>query len=129
MYLKSLALGLAMKTFPVILRLDEADYEALSSSAKSAGVSRSALLRTFLHNGLSGYDTKHEELLRRSEQIQATLMDVLEIAGVAAALVIRLDGPRVEERVRLERKMDDGFEGSQVVMRRQQSIKRQRQGK
>ena len=129
MYLKSLALGLAMKTFPVILRLDEADYEALSSSAKSAGVSRSALLRTFLHNGLSGYDTKHEELLRRSEQIQATLMDVLEIAGVSAALMVKLDAPQMVDNEKIRSKLKDGFESSQVVMRSQQVLKNQKQGK
>ena len=129
MYLKSLALGLAMKTFPVILRLDEADYEALSSSAKSAGVSRSALLRTFLHNGLSGYDTKHEELLRRSEQIQATLMDVLEIAGVSAALMVKLDAPQMVDNEKIRSKLKDGFESSQVVMRSQQVLKNKKQGK
>lgn len=118
-----------MKTFPVILRLNEADYEALSSSAKSAGLTRSALLRTFLHNGLSGYDTKHEELVRRIDQLQASLMDVFEIAGVAAALAVRMDGPRLEERVKLESKMDDGFDGALAVMRRQQSRKNQSQRK
>ena len=118
-----------MKTFPVILRLDEADYEALSSNAKSAGVSRSALLRTFLHNGLSSYDTKHEELLRRSEQIQATLLDVLEVAGVSAALMVKLDAPQMVDNEKIRSKLKDGFESAQVVMRSQQVLKNQKQGK
>jgi len=118
-----------MKTFPVILRLDESDYNALSDEARRKGVSRSALLRTFLQNGLTGYDTKHETLLRRADRIEAALMDVLELSGVASALLIKSDVPQLVGNEKLRSKLIDGFESSQVVLRSQQALKKQKQEK
>ena len=90
-----------MKTFPGILRLDESDYNALSDEARRKGVSRSALLRTFLQNGLTRCDVKHEELLRLADRLEATLMDVLELSGVASGLLIKMDVPKFDENVKI----------------------------
>ena len=111
------------------VRLDDAAFNALEAQAKKLGVARAVLARNFISAGLDGYDTKHEELLRRSEQIQATLMDVLEIAGVSAALMIKLDAPQMVDNEKIRSKLKDGFESAQVVMRSQQVLKNQKQGK
>jgi len=115
-----------MKTYPVILRLAESDYVALSEEAKKVGVSRSALLRTFLQNGLTGYDKKHETLLRRADQIEASLMDVLELAGVASALLVTMDVPRLVDNAKISSKLADGFRTSQGVLQGQQVHKKQK---
>jgi hypothetical protein len=118
-----------MKTFPVILRLDESDYNALSDEARRKGVSRSALLRTFLQNGLTGYDTKHETLLRRADRIEAALMDVLEVAGVASGLLITMDVPKLVDNEKIKARLMYGFRNSQGVMQSQQTLKKQKQEK
>jgi hypothetical protein len=118
-----------MKTFPVILRLDESDYNALSDEARRKGVSRSALLRTFLQNGLTRYDVKQEELLRRADRIEAALMDVLELSGVASGLLITMDVPQLVGNEKINARLLVGFRNSQGVMRNQQALKKQKQEK
>ena len=73
-----------MKTRAVLIRLDEQTHASLSQAAENLGISRAEMLRTFLHQGLAGYDRRHEEVIdrigsleksltRSTEQILATL--------------------------------------------------------
>ena len=76
-----------MKTKSVLLRLDEADDEALTKEARARKVSKAELLRVFLHEGLAGFDRKHEDLINRVNIIDGRVAHILELAAVGAAML------------------------------------------
>jgi len=61
--------------------------------------------------------------------IQASLMDVLELAGVASALLVTMDVPRLVDNAKISSKLADGFRTSQGVLQGQQVHKKQKQEK
>lgn len=83
-----------MKTNAILLRLDDEDFKIVSKEAKEAGVSRAELVRTFLHQGLSGYDRKHEDIVQRVKGLEDHVSQVHELVAVVAAQVSALDLPR-----------------------------------
>ncbi len=111
-----------MKTKSVLLRLDEADNDALAKEARIRKVSKAELLRIFLHEGLAGFDRKHEDLINRVSSIDGRVSQVLELAAVGAAMLSALDLPRKpNERVsEMTVHLKQGFEISEAVLVGQQ---------
>ena len=56
-------------------------------------------------------------------------MDVLELAGVASALLVTMDVPRLVDNAKISSKLADGFRTSQGVLQGQQVHKKQKQEK
>ncbi len=108
------------------VRLEVSAFTALEAQAKKLGMAKAVLARNFISAGLDGYDSKHEELLRRADRIETALMDVLEVAGVASALLIKSDVPQLVGNEKLRSKLVEGFESAQVVLRSQQALKKQK---
>lgn len=75
-----------MRTQVVYLRLTDEELESVEQARKKDGVSRAALLRAFMHEGLSSYDAKHQNLLGKVEQLQRKIDQVYEMASVVAVL-------------------------------------------
>jgi hypothetical protein len=89
-----------MKTHQIFLRLDEEDYRAVSKEAERANTSNAGLVRTFVHQGLAGFDPHKEELSRKMIQLEKTVAEVKELVALVATLVLALDVPRKpDERV------------------------------
>jgi len=111
-----------VKIKTVIMRLDEADEEALTKEARARNVSKSELLRVFLHEGLAGFDRKHEDLISRVNTIDGRVAHILELAAVGAAMLSVMDvGRKSDERVsEMTEHLKQGFEISQAVLVGQQ---------
>lgn len=89
-----------MKTNAILLRLDEADYQTVSREAAQAHISRAELVRTFLHQGIAGYDQQKEELSQKIKQLEKSVSEVQELVALVATLVLALDVPRKpDERI------------------------------
>jgi hypothetical protein len=114
--------GNRVKTKSVLLRLDEADDEALTKEARARKVSKAELLRVFLHEGLAGFDRKHEDLINRVSSIDGRVSQILELAAVGAAMLSALDLARKpDERVsEMTAHLKQGFEISEAVLVGQQ---------
>lgn len=54
-----------MKTNAILLRLDDDDYRTVTKEAAQAHISRAELVRTFLHQGLAGYDPQKKSFRKR----------------------------------------------------------------
>lgn len=103
-----------MKTKIFQIRISEQEDDELSDAAKLAKVSKSALGRTFLHEGLAGYDRKHEDFVQRVKNLEETSLRVQELVALVAALVAALDIPRKQNDRILELSADLKQAGSMV---------------
>ena len=83
-----------MKTNAILLRLDDDDYRTVSKEAAQAHISRAELVRTFLHQGLAGYDPQKEELSQKMKHLKKAVSDVQELVALVTTLVLALDVPR-----------------------------------
>lgn len=91
-----------MKTEIVRLRVSSEELEDIDKAAKRDGVSRSAMLRIFIHEGLSSYDVKHQQLLGYVEKIYNNVVRTLETAQLTALLAASgkdLDFEQRHERI------------------------------
>jgi Ribbon-helix-helix protein, copG family len=111
-----------VKNKSVLLRLDEADDDALTKEARARKVSKAELLRVFLHEGLAGFDHKHEDLINRVNTIDGRVAHILELAAVGAAMLSAMDvGRKADGRVsEMTEHLKQGFEISQAVLVGQQ---------
>jgi len=89
--------GRKMKTEVVRLRVSGEDLEELDKAAKRDGVSRSALLRTFMHEGLSSYDAKHQQLLGKVNQLERKVGQLYEMTSVISVLTSSAKGLNFSE--------------------------------
>lgn len=114
--------GMIVKSKSVLLRLDEADHEALTKEARARKVSRAELLRVFLHEGLAGFDRKHEDLINRVNVIDGRVAHIHELAAVGAAMLSALDIGRKSDGLvnEMTAHLKQGFEISQAVLVGQQ---------
>ncbi len=103
-----------MKTNAILLRLDDDDYRTVSKEAAQAHISRAELVRTFLHQGLAGYDPQKEELSQKMKHLEKAVSDVQELVALVAALVAALDIPRKQNDRILEMSADLKQAGSMV---------------
>jgi hypothetical protein len=112
-----------MKTNAILLRLDDEDFAIVTKEAKEAHVSRAELVRTFMHQGLAGYDRKHEEFVQRVKVLEENVSHVHELVAAVAAQVSALDLPRKpNDRIpEMTEHLKQGFalaEGIQVAQKR-----------
>ena len=107
-----------MKDKHTSLRLNDEDKKELKKAAKAAGVSESALLRTFMHEGLAGYDRRHEDLLQRIKSLEEHFSQVHELTAVVASLVAALDVQRKpdEKALEISDNLKQGFVISKAVL-------------
>ncbi|PUE56527.1 hypothetical protein B9Z44_14930 [Limnohabitans curvus] len=98
-----------MKTRAVLIRLDERTHAALSQVAKQLGISRAEMLRTFLNQGLAGYDRRHEEVVDRINSLEKTVFHSNELAEVTAAMVAALDHKRSVETKVISSNLEQGI--------------------
>jgi hypothetical protein len=111
-----------VKNRSVLLRLDEADDEALKKESRIRNISKAELLRIFMHEGLAGYDRKHEDVIGRLGSIEGRVSQVLELAAVGAAMLSALDVKRTpDDQVKqMTGHLKQGFEISEAVLLGQQ---------
>jgi hypothetical protein len=112
-----------MKTRIFQIRLSEEEDEALSKAAKAARMTKSAMGRNFLHEGLAGYDRKHEEFVQRVKVLEENVSHVHELVAAVAGQVSALDLPRKpNDRIpEMTEHLKQGFalaEGIQVGQKR-----------
>lgn len=83
-----------MKSKAILIRLNEQTYTSLTQIADRLGVSKTEMLRTFLNQGISGYDRKHEEVIDRINLLEKSVANLSETIAVTAAMVAALNQPR-----------------------------------
>jgi metal-responsive CopG/Arc/MetJ family transcriptional regulator len=83
-----------MKSKAILIRLDDQTYASLNLAAERLGISRTELLRTFLRQGLLGYDRKHEEVMDRMNLLEKSIAQSSELNAVTTAMVAALNHPR-----------------------------------
>lgn len=83
-----------MKTKTVIVRLTEAEYSVLADAAKASKSNMAALLRAYMHEGLAGFDRKHEVLLDEVGAIRNEVEMARNLAASAVGALALLNVPR-----------------------------------
>lgn len=71
----SIPKGNQVKSKSIQVRVTSAEYDVLATKAAAQKTTMAALLRTYMHEGLAGFDRKHEVLL---DEVRA-LRDGLEV--------------------------------------------------
>jgi hypothetical protein len=72
-------------------RIDEETMQELNDSAKRLGIPVSSALRIFVRNGLSQYDGRHEELLAKFDQFEASFSSVNVMLSAVVLAAARID--------------------------------------
>ncbi|OYU43483.1 MAG: hypothetical protein CFE44_18135 [Burkholderiales bacterium PBB4] len=106
-----------MKTKIFQIRLSEEDDAILAKAAKEARMTKSAMGRNFLHEGLAGYDRKHEDFVQRGKVLEENVSHIHELVAVVAAQVSALDLPRKpNDRIpEMTSHLKQGFELSEGI--------------
>lgn len=100
-----------MKTRSIQVRLTSAEYEVLSATATAQKVSMAGLLRAYMHEGLAGFDRKHEQLL---DEVRA-LRDGLEVtrnlaaSGVGALALLNVQRHNAAAIQDIRKNLDESF--------------------
>jgi hypothetical protein len=82
------------------LRLDDEDFKTLTAEAKRAKISRAELLRTFMDQGLAGYNQHNEEVIQKLKVLEESVFQVHQVAALGAILVAALDiGRKPDQRI------------------------------
>lgn len=85
-----------MKNKSVLLRLNDTAYAALNAAAANLGISRAEMLRTFLNQGLAGYDRKHAEVIAQFDMLERNFSKSHKLISINTAMVAALDVKRKE---------------------------------
>ncbi len=80
-----------MKKKSILLRLNESTYAALDQAASNTGISRTEMLRTFLIQGLAGYDRKHEDVIAYFETLERDFSKSYKLLAINTAMVAALE--------------------------------------
>ena len=83
-----------MNTKAMLIRLDKHTYASLCQVAKCIGVTRTEMLRTFLNQGLAGYDRRHEEVVEHINSSEKSGTHSKELNAVTAKMVASLHQKR-----------------------------------
>lgn len=76
--------GKQVKTKSIQVRLTSAEYDVLASKAAAQKTTMAALLRAYMHEGLAGFDRKHEVLL---DEVRAVRSEIEMARNLAASAV------------------------------------------
>jgi predicted transcriptional regulator len=81
-----------MKDSTVMVRVDSETDEQLIMMAKRMGISKSAVVRIFINDGLSKFDRRYEAFIERLDHVAEIANKTHEIAAAALAAVTLPEG-------------------------------------
>lgn len=86
--------GKQLKTKSIQVRLTSPEYDVLANKAAAQKTTMAALLRAYMHEGLAGFDRKHEVLLDEVGAIRNEVEMARNLAASAVGALALLNVPR-----------------------------------
>ena len=83
-----------VKDRSIQVRLTSIEYEILASKAAAHKTTMASLLRTYMHEGLAGFDRKHEVVLDELRSTRNALELTRKLSASAIGALALLDVPR-----------------------------------
>lgn len=100
-----------MKTKPVMVRLSEAEFNELNRVAALKRSNKSEILRTFMHEGLAGFDRKHEALLNEIQAMREAVEVTrsLTASAVGALALMNVERHNAAAIQDIKKNLDESF--------------------